>query len=95
MYVRYSSNNSGGDWWLSDDDWRALSAEGWEVEWRDGRLLGALATVAIKRGASMENAIQEFQRITGQDAEEPGCDCCGNPHEFTEYEDDGSFVRCN
>lgn len=33
MKVKYSSNNSGGSWWLSDEDWRALEAAGWQVEW--------------------------------------------------------------
>lgn len=33
MKVTYSSNNSGGSWWLSDDDWRRLEAAGWGVEW--------------------------------------------------------------
>lgn len=32
-YVEYDSNNSGGSWWLSDDDWRALEAAGWKVAW--------------------------------------------------------------
>lgn len=32
-YVEYSSNNSGGDWWLSDEDWKALEAAGWKVAW--------------------------------------------------------------
>lgn len=31
--VEYSSNNSGGRWWLSDKDWRALEDAGWEVYW--------------------------------------------------------------
>ena len=34
MYVEYITNNSGGSWWLSDDDWKALEAAGWKVEWR-------------------------------------------------------------
>lgn len=34
MYlVEYSSNNSGGDWWLKDKDWRALDKAGWKVIW--------------------------------------------------------------
>lgn len=32
-YVEYDSNNSGGRWWLSDNDWRALEAAGWRVQW--------------------------------------------------------------
>ena len=33
MKVEYSSNNSGGSWWLSDDDWRKLEKAGWEIQW--------------------------------------------------------------
>ena len=60
--VRYKSNNSGGSWRLTDDDWKALEAAGWVVEWvanddadpdrgfsradANGRWLGALATSA-------------------------------------------------
>lgn len=31
--VEYSSNNSGGSWWLKDEDWRKLEAAGWYVVW--------------------------------------------------------------
>ena len=31
--VEYESNNSGGDWWLSDNDWLTLARAGWMVEW--------------------------------------------------------------
>jgi hypothetical protein len=56
--VEYSSNNSGGDWWLDDEDWFALERAGWKVDWEkdkkrgilpagpDGRWLGALAKYA-------------------------------------------------
>lgn len=33
MKVKYSSNNSGGGWWLKDKDWLALEKAGWHVEW--------------------------------------------------------------
>lgn len=29
----YSSNNSGGSWWLRDEDWGALERAGWVVHW--------------------------------------------------------------
>ena len=32
-YVEYSSNNSGGRWWLNDQNWRDLEAAGWVVAW--------------------------------------------------------------
>lgn len=32
-YVEYSSNNSGGNWWLEDHHWVALEKAGWRVAW--------------------------------------------------------------
>ena len=29
----YGSNNSGGHWWLTDEDWRNLELNGWLVYW--------------------------------------------------------------
>lgn len=92
MKISYSSNNSGGDWWLKDKDWYALEKAGWKVEWfkddKDGiygnnkRWLGALASRATKDFDSIEDARSEFERITGQNADDEGCDCCGQPHNF-------------
>lgn len=31
--LEYQSNNSGGGWWLDDEDWRALETAGWVVHW--------------------------------------------------------------
>lgn len=33
LLVEYSSNNSGGSWWLKDNDWKKLEKSGWNVEW--------------------------------------------------------------
>jgi len=54
--VKYDSNNSGGSWWLGDEDWEKLEKALWKVEWvkdskdtlfRNGdRFLGALASRA-------------------------------------------------
>ena len=87
MQVIYSSNNSGGSWWLSDDQWRALEGAGWSVDWRPERWLGALATVATRSGLSRSEAILEWAAATGEDPSDPGCSCCGPPHNF--YEDHG------
>jgi hypothetical protein len=96
MLVKYATNNSGGDWWISDDGWRALADAGWDVEWfadkdddphglhlRDGRFLGALANYASKDFPTPKDAIEEFQRVTGCDASADGCSCCGPPHAFS------------
>lgn len=94
MKVTYSSNNSGGDWWLKDKDWLALEEAGWSVDWKkdneyskkyldaDGRWLGALATEASKEFDSRQSAIAEWEQITGQNVNDEGCHCCGQPHYF-------------
>jgi hypothetical protein len=98
MKIKYSSNNSGGSWWLNDKQWLALEAAGWKVRWikddtsgvhaREGtiieRWLGALATTAFREGLSLEEAIEEWERVTGEGAAEEGCACCGRPHYFEE-----------
>lgn len=99
--LEYHSNNSGGDWWLDDNDWQALEAGGWHVEWvkdqddrvfRDGdRFLGALATDASKRFDSKREGIEEWERLTGESAASLGCGCCGPPHTFTWIGDDGEY----
>ena len=96
--VTYHSNNSGGGWWLSDDDWRNLEKAGWKVRWfkddgyyseytsvqEDGRWLGALAGEATRKGLTLDEAIREWEEITGERADDEGCPCCGSPHGFYE-----------
>lgn len=95
VLVRYSSNNSGGGWWLKDKDWKALEKAGWKVKWyskakkdpifgvKEGRWLGALATEASKKFNSIAEAIREWEKVTKQDASDEGCNCCGCPHGFS------------
>lgn len=143
MRVEYSSNNSGGSWWLKDADWKALEDAGWVVEWgkldfchskyrlsivgesvapntcavemrtnpngrefeyntckghrhaasyaemveSGARWLGALATAAHKDFPTLADAVREWEQVTGQDASDNGCGCCGPPHSFSS--DDG------
>ncbi len=94
MKVSYSSNNSGGHWWLKDKDWKNLEKAGWTVEWAkdnyykktaldsSNRWLGALATAAYKDFPTIKMAIAEWEHVTGQNADDEGCHCCGRPHEF-------------
>jgi hypothetical protein len=51
---------------------------------KEGRHLGAVATEATKEFTSVDEAIQEWEEIVGQDASEQGCYCCGQPHYFQE-----------
>jgi hypothetical protein len=102
--VTYDSNNSGGSWWLTDEDWYALEKAGWNVEWKkdstskfsrpdsDGRWLGALATKASKDFGSMREAVSEWESVTGQRAADEGCHCCGPPHNFSGKDEDGKHV---
>jgi hypothetical protein len=94
-WIAYSSNNSGGSWWLKDKDWQKLEAHDWIVFWfaeqtgdflkadKNGRWLGGLASSAAKQVNSAKEGIEEFERLTGQNVADEGCNCCGNPHNFT------------
>lgn len=125
--ITYSSNNSGGSWWLKDKDWYALEEAGWVVHWHHDlddpshvhaerdmsmfsghthaydsehlltkvtpngeRFLGALAQSAAKATNNPDEAIAEWERITGQNSTDEGCNCCGEPHSFTFIAADGS-----
>lgn len=77
----YSSNNSGGSFWLNDSQWYALEIAGWKVEWRE-RSLGAIATHASIQCATEEAAIASWVAATGEDPNAEGCSCCGQPHNF-------------
>lgn len=99
--VTYDSNNSGGYWWLTDENWKALESAGWNVNWvadedssapfahskESGRWLGALATSATREGLSLREAIVEWESVTGESSSALGCACCGTPHYFSS--DDG------
>jgi hypothetical protein len=112
VVVKYDSNNSGGSFWLSTEDWEALAAAGWNVHWNDPKTrfggrpsssyeeplkpcpkiedaeyLGTVATSAAKEFDDPSVAIPEFERVTGQNASDVGCNCCGPPHSF-EYKDE-------
>lgn len=106
MKLEYSSNNSGGRWWLDDNDWYALERVGWTIDWykdrddgwgsyKDGRFLDALASGAHKIvGSKTEatEAIEQFEKVTGQSVTDQGCNCCGRPHYFTLYDDDDNYI---
>ena len=122
IMVTYSSNNSGGSWWLSDKNWQDLHDAGWQLkrdymqcryssdgnptpedeEWNwslnpheasdKHRFLGAITTTARKEFGSMREAVEEWEAVTGQDASDEGCNCCGQPHSFSGVDENGKYV---
>lgn len=101
-YIEYSSNNSGGYWWLTDKDWEALEGAGWVVEWlkddpnyvtdENGEWLGTKALRAKRYDLPMEMVMAEFAMLTGQDLGDTGCSCCGEPHSFYAYDENGEMI---
>jgi len=89
MKVTYSSNNSGGSWWLTEADWKSLENMGWKVEWFEKDWLGAKARKASREGLALGPAIIEWESATGQDSAALGCSCCGVPHFFSFEGDNG------
>jgi hypothetical protein len=58
------------------------------------RYLGAIAMRAYKPNcSSLRQAADEWEQITGQSATDAGCPCCGQPHTFTLYDDEGKYVE--
>ncbi len=47
-----------------------------------GQWLGSVAREAHKEFPSIKDAILEWEEITGMDASDEGCNCCGAPHNF-------------
>lgn len=103
-YIEYSANNSGGSWWLTDEDWKILEEAGWEVIWlkddehfsskvdENGRWLGTKALRAKRYGVPIGVAEAEFAALTGQSPYDEGCSCCGQPHNFYAYNENGEMV---
>ena len=91
-YVEYHSNNSGGSFWLSDSDWRALEAAGWKVNWLEKSWLGTNAYEARRYGVTIDQAITEFDNVTSQTSSDIGCTCCGPPHSFVAYSADDRYI---
>jgi hypothetical protein len=53
------------------------------------RYLGALARYAYRKTDDPIAAMREFERITGQDITDEGCNCCGCPHHFSWKDENG------
>ena len=78
MILQYSANNSGGDFWHTDEQWSQLLAAGW-------RQTSGLS--CAKRFDSEQEGRDEWERIMQMDPTAQGCPCCGPPHNFYDYEE--------
>lgn len=83
--LHYDSNNSGGSFWLSPENWQDLVAAGWEITGR----FGTEPYKAEKRFETAEEGLAEWRLITDEDPDAEGCNCCGNPHSFWFVTDEG------
>lgn len=93
--VTLDQNNSGGYFWLSDEQFDALLADGWYVaedsgQWRlnsyGKRAQNLKLDVPVEReDHAVTIAKIEFERITGEQADAIGCTCCGPPFDFNTY----------
>jgi hypothetical protein len=52
-------------------------------EVRKDRWLNAAAKNAYIASESVRAAIESWERVTGKDASDEGCNCCGPPHSFS------------
>ena len=91
-YVEYRHNNSGGRDWLTKDHWNALIKAGWIVA--DHSTYGDRIHSVKRTSLSLHDAIVEWQKVTGLDPAATGCNCCGRPHSFYEYDENDNFVAC-
>lgn len=93
-FVEFSPNNSGGHWWVTNQNFSDLEKSGWIIPWckdnsdksfleKDGTYMGLNARHAYKETNSLASAIEEWEHVTGLDARSLGCPCCGPPHSFT------------
>lgn len=77
--VQFDHNNSGGFWWLNADDWAALADAGWVVEGHSATILAGSVDAAKAQWAA---TLPHF------DPDDKGCECCGQPFLFEEWEED-------
>src|SRR5207237_5139009 len=55
-----------------------------------GRYIGnALAVSCAKAGSDPDALVAEWERLTGCNAGDEGCNCCGEPHSFTWHSPEG------
>ena len=78
MTVQFDENNSGGAWWLNEEQYEALVEAGWVRSGYNKR-------TATKKFDSLEEGIKEWEELTGENSNNVGCKCCGRPYQFWTY----------
>lgn len=90
--VRLSLNNSGGKWWLKENDELGLKNAGWKVNIAHG-VGGRHVAHAFLIGADIETALKSFRQATHFTGRELGCNCCGVPFSFVQYSQEGKWLK--
>lgn len=99
-----NNNNSGGSFWIGRKECDALREAGWFTPERTedsfvpfgspdsymgtGCTYEELHDLRVEK-ATMREAIEEFEHITGQDFFALGCTCCGAPFSMYEVDENG------
>lgn len=91
MKIEYYSNNSGGRDWLDEGQWGALRKAGWHIS--GFNLNDTRMKYASKEFGSLREGIDEWEKVTKESASALGCSCCGPPHQFTAYYENGDEVE--
>lgn len=91
-----NENNSGGSWWLNHEDYLKLFEAGWKCDSTDTETFlnepGDTTPHVWRRGTylmanSHDEAVESFEKATGQDYHALGCECCGEPFYLSNYND--------
>lgn len=73
--VEYSYNNSQG---TRPPDFSMLEQAGWKTHGNRA----VFETIASNEKDARDRAIKIWERTTKMRAADPGCECCGPPHQF-------------
>jgi hypothetical protein len=93
--ITFSENNSGGCWWLKQEQYANLFKVWWKPgrECYDGTVRGASRIIVLDAidedvalAAASKLAIMEWEKATGENADEIGCTCCGPPYQFYDWD---------
>jgi hypothetical protein len=79
--VGCSENNSGGSFWLGKEDYASLEKEGFVIFMTQRAFYKKVKARNVDEAIMMVKA--DFNAATKFDADDEGCNCCGQPFYFT------------